>query len=480
MAEPWTVLEATSRASGFDNTVLQVESLRGTAAISEPYRYEVAFTCASPGYDHQDLDELLRAPFSVSWGPTGESVVHGMLDGIRTESIEADQDVRYVAVLEPRLARLRYTTRSRVFQDMTVPEIVQEVLTEHQVPGVHGHFAGSYPKSEYTLQYQESDLDFIQRLMEHHGIHYHFGHDPSDEHEHLFLGDRNAHFTNRGNTVNYERRAVHLDAEALHSLTRSLKLGPATVFLTDYNWRAPRVALSNQTAADNVTGAGLFHEHANHYKTPSEGAALAETRAQQIVSERVRFEATGTLFGVSAGFVVNLADHPHGEYAHRAFVIVRRHLELHGGGSASHQDTYELTDATVEYRPPRRTPKPRIYGVIHGVVDAPAHSTAAPIDSDGRYRVLLPFDLNGRPGGTASRWIRVAQPSSGPGYGFHLPLHLGAEVAIAHLGGDPDRPVIVGSVHNTDTKNPVVEDNATQSWLRTQAGVRILFDDDAS
>ncbi len=157
---------------------------------------------------------------------------------------------------------------------------------------------------------------------------------------------------------------------------------------------------------------------------------------------------------------------------------MRASLRVRAGNEATLDQELELAEHASPYRPPRRTPKPRIHGFIHGRVDGPAHSTAAPIDEHGRYKVLLPFDLNGQPGGKASRWIRVAQPAAGAGYGVHLPLHLGAEVAIGPLGGDPDRPVIIGSMHNADTPNPVTNSNATQSWIQTQAGVRILFDDD--
>ena len=80
--------------------------------------------------------------------------------------------------------------------------------------------------------------------------------------------------------------------------------------------------------------------------------------------------------------------------------------------------------------------------------------------------------------GTSSRWIRMAQPSSGDGYGMHFPLHLGTEVVIAHVDGDPDRPIILGSVPNPNTTTPVSRDNATQSAVRTRAGIRIEFEDD--
>ncbi len=484
MSNPWIVLEVESGAPSWDPSHIEPLSLRGVETISRPYRFEIRFRCDQPGgLAPETLDELLTHPFQVTWGPNGMTHVRGVLDSVRTESVDSQGDhVTYVGVLEPWVARARYTVRSRVFQDMDVVEIVRSVVGEHAPRGsdyLDDRVSQTYPKCEYVVQYQESDLDFIQRLMEHYGIHFHFWHDEDGvEHEQMRVGDSNAGLTNLGTVAPYVPRQDSMtEDEGIHTLTREVRTSAANVLLTDYNWRTPRVPLSNEAVANDVTGVGLHHTHGMHFKTPGEGAALAQVCAERIRSERVRYRGRASMMQVHAGFLMSLENHPIPEYDAR-YVIVSRELDVSESAGGQYSDVYELAVEALPYRPPERTPKPRIHGFIHGVIDAPAHSTAAPIDADGRYKVLLPFDLNGRPGGKASRWIRVAQPSSGPGFGVHVPMHLGAEVAIAHLDGDPDRPVIVGSVHNTDTKNPVADKNATQSWIQTQAGVRVLFDDD--
>ncbi len=116
---------------------------------------------------------------------------------------------------------------------------------------------------------------------------------------------------------------------------------------------------------------------------------------------------------------------------------------------------------------------------MNGIVDGEDDSVAAPIDELGRYKVLLPLDSVAAPGGKASRWIRMAQPSSGNAYGTHFPLHISAEVAVIHLDGDPDRPVIVGSIPNPETLSPVVGENASQSRIKTREGIILEFEDDA-
>jgi type VI secretion system secreted protein VgrG len=123
-------------------------------------------------------------------------------------------------------------------------------------------------------------------------------------------------------------------------------------------------------------------------------------------------------------------------------------------------------------------PWPRLDGLTNAIVDGESRSTAAPIDGEGRYRVVLPLHEAATEGGRASRWVRRAQPSAGAGYGMHFPLHIGTEVAVAHVNGDPDRPVIVGAVPNASTGSPVVGANATQSRIRTGSGLVFELDDD--
>lgn len=480
--EPWSRLELELDGRvPVDPAAVVLLEIAGAGAISRPYEYELTFEVRVDGGLAPDvLDELLRRPCVVRWGPNAETLIHGVMESIVVESVADIGRIRYRARLVPRLARLAHMVRSRVFQDVDLAGLVGGILEEHQLrPGddFELQLTGSYPTVEYVVQYQESDLDFVSRWLEHHGVHYHFVQE--DDRERLVIADSNRGLTPyRLSQVAYVARgAAQIGDEAVHTLERRLQVGAQKVLLTDFNWRTPQVLLSNLAPADEVAGYGLHQIHGEHYKTPAEGAELARARSEQVVSERVRYTAEVTLYELEPGHWFRLVNHLLGEYE-RDYLVVRSELRVKRGTDAGHHHVLELAEHDHPYRPPRRTPRPRIVGVMHGRIDAPAHSTAAPIDEHGRYKVLLPFDLNGQPGGQASRWIRVAQPSSGPGYGVHVPMHLGAEVAIAHLGGDPDRPVIVGAVHNADTPNPVSRDNSTQSWVKTQAGIRVLFDDD--
>jgi len=131
----------------------------------------------------------------------------------------------------------------------------------------------------------------------------------------------------------------------------------------------------------------------------------------------------------------------------------------------------------LQFRPERKTIKPRFYGTMNAIVDSSGDSSYAEIDDQGRYKVTIPFDLSGKSGGKASRYIRMMQPYAGSNYGMHFPLHKGVEVLLSFIDGDLDRPVINGAVPNPETNSPVSTGNQTQNMLRSAGGNELHFDD---
>jgi type VI secretion system secreted protein VgrG len=146
-------------------------------------------------------------------------------------------------------------------------------------------------------------------------------------------------------------------------------------------------------------------------------------------------------------------------------------------GPGRYTASFEAIPLDVPYRPEATTPWPSIHGIMHGHVEADGTGVYAEIDEQGRYKVRLPFDSGNAAGAAVSRWIRMAQPYTGPGYGTHQPLHRGTEVLVAFIDGDPDRPIIVGSVPNAHTGSPATRANATQTVSETAAGIRVETED---
>ncbi len=482
-------LEFVSSSGAVQPGSIQLLEVRGREALSTPYEYELLLESTEDGgLGPEILDELLRQPCHVRFGEDGGAEVHGILRSLRVLSTATGRDVAYRAHLVPTLWSLSRVVRSRVFQDLDVPGIVRSVLSELGMQeGQHFELRlyDVYPTSEYTVQYQESDLDFVARLCEHQGIFYFFEQLPDGERV-VFADDNRAFVAHEGfGTLLYAPNEGGAGGTGtVRSLERTIEPQPAVVLLRDYNWRTPRVPLQSQSPADQVTGRGLLNRYGEHFKSPSDGDRLARIRAQELLAARDIALCVTDAIGLAPGHRFELSGHPLGELD-RAYAIVSVETEIVGRARGDvhgleRTKRFRAIPYDTAYRPPCVTPRPRIAGLMHGHVDGEAPGTAAPIDELGRYRVLLPFDLVGQPGGKASRWIRLAQPASGPGFGIHFPLHVGVEVVIAHLDGDPDRPIIVASPPNTETVTPVHRDNATQSQIVTKTGIRLTWDDDIS
>ena len=479
-------LEFETASSALDPATVRLMRLHGREAISRCYEYEIELEVdVDGGLGDDALDDLLKHPCRVFYGPESDRVfVHGIMRSIRTLSTSATHPVIYRATIAPRLWMASQAHRSRVFQELDVPGMVRAVLGEMGlVEDQDFAFAltKTYPVSEYTVQYQENDLAFLQRQLEHHGIFYFFVQDEAGER--LLFGDKNSAFTGLEDHAQIDYTPGEAaELPGVTELSRELTPRPAGVLLRDYNWRTPSVGLQSEAPADQKTGRGFLNEYGQHFKDPGAGAALASVRAEELLVTRDVLDGSCRIPGLAPGHHFELVGHPLADFD-REYLVTSIEQDassaVEGSGSVGLVKRFTAIPLAVAFRPLRETPKPKIEGIMHGRVDGEVPGTAAPIDEYGRYKILFPFDLVGEAGGKASRWVRLAQPASGPGYGIHFPLHIGVEVAVSHLDGDPDRPIIMNSPPNTETVTPVNDQNPTQSEILTKTGIRMTWDDDA-
>jgi len=488
MADELT-LSFTSDCGDPDVASLRLRRVRGAERLSELYEYELWLEHeGDQGLALETLEAMLSHPcrFTVNDAAT----VSGVLDQITLQATTDPTRTVYHAVLVPRLARLARTVRSRVFQEMTGPEVVESILTDHQIPFASSYLT-EYPAREYTVQYEESDLDFVRRQLEHWGVFFLFEQNPDGEV--LTLADDNKAFVAHPDhaTLSY---AAQRDADGtpfIGPMERALTPQTASVTLRDYNWRTPfsaedgtqterQLQLVATSAVDETTGSGEERRYGDHFKDEAEGALLAPIRAQELLVDRIVHRGVLLAPGLAPGHRVSTSGMPiaelEGEYV---ITGLETHIVL-DAETTDVEQRYEAIPSDVVFRPLRQTDKPVIIGHMHAVVDGEVDGVAAPIDEYGRYKVILPFDQYAAMGGKASRWVRMAQSSAGADYGMHLPLHIGTEVVITHLDGDPDRPVIMNAVPNVDTMSPVVEANATQSRIKTSTGILFELEDAAT
>lgn len=474
-------------APGYDEEDFFVRRFDGVETLSMPYEFEIVLQCnIEGGLAPEQVDELLSSTARLSFGPGGTRFVGGMLREL--EQLEISMDAKtslYRAVLVPRFWLTTLTRRSRAFNEMSIPDIIQAVLTEmrwSEGKDYELRLTGNYPVREYVVQYEESDFSFLSRWMERLGVFYFF--EQTEEGDKLVITDSNSELVgapiHNECVYNYHEQIDH--AGAIHRLRRRNRTLPAKVHVRDYNWRTPAKPVVGNADVDTEHGFGLQAYYGDHFKDDGEGAVYAKLRAELFKANKERYTGRTSNYDFAPGYRFEVNGGPVGELD-QEYVLVR--VEHHGqqdrlaGGGGDYTNEFEAIPYATQYRPPRITPWPRIDGVMTAKIDAENVSSAAPIDDQGRYKVVIPFDLYGSYGGRSSRWIRKAEPYAGGSYGMHMTLHVGAEVLLAHIGGDPDRPIIVGSLPNPTMSTPLSATYATRSGIRSRSGILIDFEDDA-
>jgi type VI secretion system secreted protein VgrG len=238
------------------------------------------------------------------------------------------------------------------------------------------------------------------------------------------------------------------------------------------------------------SGVGEVSLYGERFFSPSAGSRLAKLRSEELLARQVTYRAKGTRFHLRSGYTFELEEHPLPSFNTGYLATEVRHYGNQAAQTLTqfrdvvdlpYNDLYvaEVTAirSNTQFRPESRTPWPRIYGFQNGVIEGPASSEYAQIDSQGRYSVKFQFDESDLRGTEASTFVRMMQPHGGRIEGFHVPLRKATEVMIAFLGGDPDRPVIAGVAPNALTPSPITSRNHTRNVLQTGGRNRLEIED---
>ncbi|APR87189.1 VgrG protein [Minicystis rosea] len=423
-----------------------------------------------------------RAPF----------VFHGIFAAFELLH-ESEGQSLFHATLVPQLWQLGQTLHSRVFTNLSIPDILREVLEDSGLGSDDFilRLAGDYRPEEHVCQYQESNLDFISRWMEREGMYYYF--EQGDASERLVIADNKSfHGALEDAKVRYFALAGH-DAsakEALHTFTCKHRALPAGVRLKDYDYARPTLDVSG-SASVSKTGLGEINAHGGRFFSPEDGRRLATIRAEELLARQVVYRGAGTALYLRPGYCFALEDHPRAAFDTKYLVVHAEHQGNQGIGSPeiraltgiegdrAYWVEIAAIPASAQFRAERKTPWPRVHGFENAVVCGPIESEYAQIDAAGRYHVKLQFDESELKDGRASTWVRMLQPHGGTVEGWHFPLRKGTEVLITFLGGDPDRPVIAGVVPNLHTPSPVTQQNHTTNIIQTGGHNRFELEDKA-
>jgi type VI secretion system secreted protein VgrG len=475
--------------------------LSGRETLSQPYEFDAVVQTPEPlGSD--ELEKLFTTGVSVEFEGDEPRRIHGVVRAAEFQPDARGVGAVYTLAIVPRFWYLTQTTRSRAFLNKSAIEIVRTVLTECGLED-GTDFAVETTRTpstrEYTVQFEETDLNFVSRLLEYEGIFYYFEHGDEREKLHLVDGVRACRPLDGDEAIPYRPTDVHADsASHVREIRRRIQTVPRKVVARDFNDALPKSVVTDaepQPVRDATwpvdrVGFGLHVEFGEHLKTSAEAQGIARIRAEEIGARRDVYVGRARVRGLHAGHRFTLEDHAFPEMDKEYLVTTLGHRFEHrgegdggdGGGDGLVADLYEIEfeaiPASVPFRPSRLAPRPQIAGLLHAKIAGDHGGTPAPIDDDGRYHVVLPFDTvgNGRP---ATCRITLAQALTGGGYGLQLPLHQGATVLLAHIGGDPDRPVIVAGLPTPETPSPFKTAQGSRGGLVTRSAVRIEYDDDA-
>jgi type VI secretion system secreted protein VgrG len=481
-----------SKAADADS--FAVVNFTGFEALSTPYRFEIVLIS-----EDKDLDPLQvlqhTAVFTIHRENEKDVSFHGILMQFE-ETQEYNGYLFFKAVLMPKLQWLSLTSHNQIFLDQPVPDILKAVLKECGLSeGIDFEFKlqGTYQPLEYVCQYDETHLNFISRWAEREGIYYFF--DQTEQGEKLIFTDTKISHTDlaQGNELTYNPQSgldsLHTE-EAIKAFLCRHSMLPQQVFLKDYNYRKPSLAMEGKADVD-PDGRGETYIYGEHFTTPEEGNRLAGIRAEEFLCRKSIYYGNSSVPFMDIGFTFTLQDHYKKAY-NKKYLITEIGHEGHQTGylisglsgavapvdePMFYANTFTVIPADVQFRPERTAAKPKISGTFNAKVDAASSGQYAEIDDQGRYKVILPLDRSGRGSGKASAWCRMMQPYAGAEYGMHFPLHKGIEVLLTFIDGDPDRPIISGSVPNPETGSPITGPNQTQSMIRSGGGNQLHFED---
>lgn len=473
-------LEVRLESTEFPCGHLQIHRLTGREAISQLFEFDLEVVSTLPDEPTAAAMSSARATIVFHHDHVEVRRIHGMIVEV-DEMLETEVETRvYRLKFVPRAFRSTLIETQEVYQNLTVPEIIKQKLDLVGLGADDFEFRllATYPKLEFVVQYKETDLAFISRMAEHVGMSFFFVHD--DGHDKMVFSDHKDGFARvpGHDTAHFQPRGEKNDVYHLEGKTRLI---PSLYVMQDYNYRLP--ALDITGSAESAVGfAGGVVEHGAHYKTPEAGKALAQIRAEEREATRYVYTGKSEMCWFHAGVRFKLEGHSRLEKDDLLIIEVHHRIiqavSTHGGASDErYTNTFTAIDATLTYRPPRITPKPRIHGLLTGVVEqAPETDITkyAVLDDHGRYTIRFLFDTAPMGEHKASRPVRMLQPHAGPDYGIHFPLKPGVEVLLAFVNGDPDRPLIVGAVPNPETPSPVRAQNSLMNRIKTVSG--ILFE----
>ncbi|WP_192033594.1 type VI secretion system tip protein TssI/VgrG [Pantoea agglomerans] len=462
---------------------LLFHTLKGTETLSRPFVLTAELLATDARIDRH---ALLGKPVTFTLPTDGlmNALSPRYLNGkitrvaVRSQELSGTRYAVYALTVEPDLWPMKRDRNLRIFQSQTVPQIVQTLLKEYGV-NVETRLAGSYRVWEYCVQYQESSLDFISRLMELEGIYYFFRHE-ADRHTLVLCDAPDQHQAFSG----YETIAYHVTPsggvvteEGISQWALAESVTPGIYSTDDYDFRKPNAWMlqARQNPASPVPGSVDVYDWPGHFVDHSHGESYARIRQEVWQAEHHSVSGSGTATGIAPGFTFSIINAPHfsdnGEYlvTSATYDFAENSYASGDTGDSRHNIHFTVLPSSVTYRTPPETAWPKTHGPQTAKVVGPKGESIW-TDRYGRVKVKFHWDRLAKGDDTSSCWVRVSSAWAGQGFGGVQIPRVNDEVVVDFINGDPDRPLIIGRVYNEASMPPWnLPEDATRMGFMTRS-----------
>ncbi|MGY3258560.1 type VI secretion system Vgr family protein [Pseudomonas chlororaphis] len=446
---------------------LQVLSFEGIEGISQPFRFDLELVSENPDLD---LETLLHKQAFLAFDPQG-SGIHGQIYRV-AQGDAGKRLTRYQVSLVPQLAYLEHRTNQRIYQQLSAPKIIALILEEHGIQGNAYRFqlGTPCPERDYCVQYDETDLHFIQRLCEEEGLHYHFQHSPQG---HLLVfGDDQTVFPKLGQPTAYiQGSGMVADEPVIKGFNLRLETRTRRTTRRDYDFEKPRLQLeaAYKPEAESEEPDLEDYDYPGRFTDRARGKFLSQRALERHRADYQQAEGWGDQTRLVSGHFLELSEHPRSEWND---LWLLTHI-VHEGKQPQVLEESVTSDTTdnkddfhqgyrnrflatpwqVFYRPALNHPKPRVLGSQTAVVTGPKGEEIH-CDQYGRVKVQFHWDREGKADDKTSCWLRVSSSWAGDRYGALVIPRIGMEVLVTFLEGDPDQPLITGCLYHKEHPVP--------------------------
>lgn len=458
---------------GKDKLVLY--RMTGSEHLSRLYNYDVELLSEK---NNIDFKQLLGQEILVELNEN-DRYFHGIITHIKQVGMIGDLYC-YQAIINPKMWLLTRASNCRIMPtDTTVPDIVKNILSKHNITDIELKLTANYQPRAYCVQYRETDFNFISRLMEEEGIYYYFKH-AKNTHTLVLCDAPFAHdkmSEQNGQITYFEGNNAQRDPH-FYVWDVSQTIQADSYHLNDYDFEVPALDLNSKSvfSTPHVKSNAQMYDYPGQYKKLSEGEQYTKVRMQELQAQYETISAMGNIRSLSTGHKFNLIDFPREDQNREYLVIAASFIIQNNDYQSSNtvigrtfDSSYTLMSTEYNYRPPRVTPIPIVQGVQTAVVVG-KQGDEITTDKYGRIKIQFHWDREGKNDENSSCWVRVAQVWAGKNWGaMHIP-RIGQEVIVDFLEGNPDRPIITGCVYNADQMPPYELDaNKTQSGIKSRS-----------